>query len=162
MFVSGLVWVAAAWVESSYGVARAFPIFFFAGMFIFPLGALACRFLFRRERESRENPIAQIALESTVAMIGGLFAAWLFLPFNPDYVFPLAAIAVGTHYAVFRTIYGDRLFWLLGALITAVGGLAIYEVFPAPSGEIAAVGFIELLFATLLTARAVREHRSSK
>src|SRR3546814_12510337 len=47
------------------------------------------------------------ALPISIAMIGGLFAAWLFLPFQPTYAFPLAAIAVGTHYAVFKTVYGD-------------------------------------------------------
>jgi hypothetical protein len=89
-------------------------------------------------------------------MIGGLFAAWLFLPFQPAFVFPLAAIAVGTHYAVFRTVYGDRLFWVLGALITAVGLLGIFKVVPIPGGPILAVGAIELLFAVPLTMRARR------
>jgi hypothetical protein len=83
-------------------------------------------------RKAGDNPLGLVALESTVAMLGGLFAAWLFLPVRPGYVFPIAAIAVGTHYAVFKTIYGDRLFWLLGALITAVGLLAIYPVVPLP------------------------------
>src|SRR3546814_10311314 len=74
-----------------------------------------------REKEASGIPLGATALESTIAMIGGLFAAWLFLPFQPTYVFPLAAIAVGTHYAVFKTVYGDALFWVLGGLITATG-----------------------------------------
>jgi hypothetical protein len=89
-------------------------------------------------------------------MIGGLFAAWLFLPLRPDYVFPLAAIAVGTHYAVFKTVYGDALFWLLGALITALGLLAIFRVVPIPGGLILAVGVIELIISVLLTMRVRR------
>jgi hypothetical protein len=153
VFVSGLIWVAAALVESSRGVGPAFIVLFFGGMLIFPLSTLVARLLFRRERESRDNPLGAVALESTIAMIGGLFAAWLFLSYRPDYVFPLAAIAVGTHYAVFKTVYGDRLFWLLGGLITAVGFLGIYRVVPIPGGPILAVGAIELIFALILTIR---------
>ena len=153
VFVSGLIWVAAALVERSRGIGAAFLVLFFAGMLIFPLSTLVSRFLFRREKESPDNPLGGVALESTIAMIGGLFAAWLFLRYRPDYVFPLAALAVGTHYAVFKTIYGDRLFWLLGGLITAVGFLGIYKVVPIPGGPILAVGAIELLFALILTMR---------
>jgi hypothetical protein len=158
VFVSGLVWLAAARAEAGSGVGPAFVALFFGGMLIFPVSAMASRFLFRREREASDNPLGAIALESTIAMLGGLFAAWLFLRFEPGYVFPLAAIAVGTHYAVFRTVYGDRLFWLLGALITAVGFASIFKVLPIPGGSILAVAMIELLFAILLTMRARRAH----
>ena len=156
VFVSASVWLAAAAVERSHGIATAFAILFFGGMLIFPLATLASRLLFRREKEAGDNPFGMVALESTVAMIGGLFAAWLFLDFRPDWVFPVAAIAVGTHYAVFKTIYGDRTFWLLGALITAIGVLAIYDAAPIPGGPILAVGLVELAFAGLITARALR------
>jgi hypothetical protein len=157
VFVSGTVWIVAALVESSRGTATAFAVLFVGGMLIFPLGTALCRFLFGREKESADNRLGRVALESTFAMLGGLFAAWLFLRFEPDYVFPLAAIAVGTHYAAFRTLYGDGLFWVLGALITGVGVLAIYPVAPLPVGPIFLVGAIELLFAAVLTMRAMRE-----
>ena len=161
VFVSALTWFAAAAIEGGQGVGPAFGVLFLAGMLIFPLATLASRFLFRRERESSDNPLGGVALEGTIAMIGGLFAAWLFLPFQPRYVFPLAAIAVGTHYAVFKTVYGDPLFWLLGGLIASVGLLSIYQVFAIPGGPILAVGVIELLFAVLLTMRASRTDRSA-
>ena len=159
VFVSALIWFAAAAVERSHGTGTAFAVLFVGGMLIFPLATLASRLLFRRPKESPDNPLGLVALESTVAMIGGLFAAWLFLPYEPAYVFPLAAIAVGTHYAVFKTVYGDRLFWLLGALITAVGFVAIFEAVPIPGGPILAVGVIELLFALVLTLRGRRARR---
>ena len=156
VFVSGLVWLTAALVEQAQGIERAFVVLFFAGMLIFPLATLLSRFVFRREKESPDNPLGLVALESTIAMLGGLLAAWLFLQFRPDYVFPLAAIAVGTHYFVFKTIYGDRLFWLLGALITAVGLVALFAVAPIPGGPILAVGAIELVFAAILITKERR------
>lgn len=156
VFVSALIWAAAAWVERGHGVGPAFALLFFTGMLIFPLATLIARTLFRRDKEAPDNPLGRTALESTIAMLGGLFAAWLFLPFEPGYVFPLAAIAVGTHYAVFKTVYGDNLFWLLGALVAAVGFLSIYKVFLLPGGPIVAVAAIELIFAVVLTMRAIR------
>jgi hypothetical protein len=87
-------------------------------------------------------------------MIGGFFAAWLFLLSKPAYVFPLMAVAVGTHYAAFRTVYGNILFWLLAGLITAVGVLDILGYMRLPGGPTLAVGIIEVLFGILLTARA--------
>ncbi len=86
-------------------------------------------------------------------MIGGLFAAWLFLPSRPAYVFPLAAIAIGTHYAAFRTVYGDTLFWVLAGLITAVGVFDILGYIRLPGGPAIAVGVLELVFGILLTVR---------
>ena len=83
-------------------------------------------------------------------MIGGLFAAWLFLSYRPDFVFLVAGIAVGTHHAVFATVYGDRSFWVLGAIITAVSLLAIFDIIPGAATPVDAVGAIELLFATVV------------
>ncbi len=121
VIVSGAVWAITAVVQSLYGIGPAFAALFVGGMLIFPLSKLICRFVFRRANEEARNPLGMAALESTVAMIGGLFAAWLFLASKPMLVLPLSAIAVGTHYAVFKTVYGDRLFWVLAAVITAIG-----------------------------------------
>ena len=156
VFVSGILWLAAGVVEQTAGIGAAFAVLFFGGMLIFPLATAASRLIFRAAKETAGNPLGATALESTIAMIGGLFAAWLFLPYQPAFVFPLAAIAVGTHYAVFKTVYGDPVFWILGAIITAVGLVSIFELVAIPGGPIIAVGAIELLFACVLTVRARR------
>lgn len=161
VLVSALVWFSAALVAPGQGIGRAFTVLFFGGMLIFPLATLLVRLAFRREREASGNPLGMIALESTIAMLGGFLAAWLFLPFRPDYVFPIAAVAVGTHYFAFRSVYGDPLFWVLGGLITAVGLAAIFALAPIPGGPILAVGAIELVFAGWLTARALRAGRAA-
>jgi hypothetical protein len=155
-FISGVLWLTAAFVKTQRGVGWAFAVLFFGGMLIFPLAQLASRILFRRGPTTRENPLGRVALESTIAMIGGLFAAWLFLSFKPAYVFPLSAIAVGTHYAAFRTVYGDSVFWVLGGLITAVGVLDVLHYVNIPGGPILAVGLIEIVFAAILTVRSKR------
>ena len=67
--------LAAANVAASHGIAPAFGVLFFGGMMVFPLATLACRYLFGRAKESGDNPLGLTALESTIAMVGGLFAA---------------------------------------------------------------------------------------
>lgn len=122
LVISGLFWLAAGLIATSRGIGPAFVQLFVTGMLIFPLTALACRFAFGRSPAAAAgNPMGRIVLESTMAMIGGLVIAWLLLPLRPGWVFPVAAIAVGTHFFAFRSAYGDIGFWLLGALLTAFG-----------------------------------------
>ncbi len=152
--VSGAVWLAAAVAAARLGPSRAFAVLFFGGMLIFPLSTLVCRFAFGRPREDGVNPLGRVALESTVAMIGGLVVAWFAVA--PGFVFAAAAIAVGTHYAAFATVYGDRLYWLLAGVIAGVGLLVIFPVFALPGGTIVAVGCVELIFGAVLTIRSMR------
>ena len=157
--VSGLVWVVAAWVEANHGVRTAFIALFLGGMLIYPLGLAASRLLFRRAGEAKDNPMGPVALECTIAMIGCLIAAWLILPFKPELVFPIAAVAVGTHYFVFKTAYGDRTYWLLAAMVTALGLAEMFDVTQLGGGMILAVEVIEVAFGVLLTMRALKEAR---
>lgn len=152
--VSALVWLVAAFVAARQGIAPGFTALFFGGMLIFPISLIICRHFLRAKKEVNGNPLGLIALESTVAMIGGLLAAWLFIGFKPALVFPIAAIAVGTHYAVFKTLYGDPTYWVLAAAVTGVGVFSIFGSAQTPGGLALAVGVIELVFGGLLTARA--------
>lgn len=159
VIVSGLVWLAATWTLHTRGVGTGFVVLFLGGMLIFPVSKLLCRFAFRRPNESSGNPFGMTVLEGTIAMIGGLFAAWLFVEPKPELVFPLAAIAVGTHYFVFKTSYGDRAFWLLAAVITAIGIGDIY--LPQLRGSTALlVAITELAFGLAITLRAIAAGRT--
>ena len=153
VLVSGLVWLVAAAIAYNQGIERGFAALFIGGMAIHPVSTFACRKLFNREKEAASNPLGGAALESTVAMIGGLVAAWLFIPLRADYVFPVAAIAAGTRYAIFRTLYGDRLFWLLGGLMTGVGLVAFLDFTAVHAAPAVAVGTIEVVVAAVLLMR---------
>ena len=83
VIVSGVVWLIAAWVEARTGTATAFAVLFFGGMAIFPVSLLIDRGILRRARENPANPGGMLVLEATIAMIAGLFAAWLFLRHDP-------------------------------------------------------------------------------
>lgn len=153
VIISALIWLVAALTQHTQGVGAGFAALFFGGMLIFPGAKLVSRTVFHRENESSSNPFGMTVLESTIAMIGGLFAAWLFLPSKPTLVFPLAAIAVGTHYFVFKSVYGDRSFWLLAGIVTAIGFGDIF-VSQMRGSTALLVSVTELAFGLVLTVRA--------
>ncbi len=73
----------------------------------------------------------------------------------------MAATAVGTHYFVFKTAYGDRTFWLLGSIVTAIGFADIF--FPPMRGLTALlVSVTELVFGLALTIRAIGSNKAAK
>lgn len=123
--VSALVWFAAAATLSQTSLPTAFTVLFFGGMIIFPLSSAVCRLGFGRSASVKGNPLGLVALESTISMIAGLIAAWLLLASRPNVVIPVAALAVGAHYFAFKTAYGDRTFWALGAMLTLLGGISL-------------------------------------
>ena len=148
--ISGLVWLLAGVATITHGLASGFGHLFIGGMLIFPLSKLVCRFGFGRANEMPGNPGGTLVLESTAALLAGLFVAWLILPLRPGLVFPVAALAVGTRYFLFQSAYGDRVYWLLAALISAAGLAGV--LVPASQGWTPwAVGPIELIAGTLIT-----------
>lgn len=156
MVVSGLVWLVAAVAVSRHGVGPGFAVLFFGGMLIFPVSALIEQVFLRRPKPAPGNPLGMLALEATIAMIGCLFAAWLFVPLQPAYVFPIAAIAVGLHYLAFKTVYGDRTYWLLGALMTLVGFAGIYVAALSANKLALAIAALEIGFGIIVLMRERR------
>ncbi len=156
MVVSGSVWLVSAFVVSRQGIGPGFVALFFGGMLIFPVSTLAERLLLKRPKPSPDNPLGLLALESTIAMIGCLIAAWLFLPFRPNFVFPIAAVAVGLHYLAFKTVYGDGTYWLLGALMALVGFAGLY-ISALGAGVLALIiAATEIAFGTFVIMREQR------
>ena len=124
-------------------------------MFIFPVSKLAVKVFFQRPSESKSNPGGLSAVETVFPMIGGLFAAWLLLPYRPDFVFSVSAISVGTHYFGFRTAYGDWTYWVLGAVLCLVGLSSIVLAVPLSDLVPFVVAFVEIAFGVwfILTDR---------
>ncbi len=158
VLVSALVWLVAAVVEIRTDTATGFAALFIGGMAIFPLSRLVAAIFFRRRGRAASNGLTGIALESTIAMIGGLFAAWLLLRAGtPELVFPVAAIAVGTHYFPFKTLYGDRIYWLLAAAITLAGFAGIFAADVLPVGTAFIVAAVEAAFGIVMLMRSKPE-----
>ncbi len=158
--VSGLVWLAAAVSATTWGTPTGFAVLFFGGMTIFPLGTLVVRMFFRRDPPSPGNPGGRIVIETVFPMMGGLLAAWLLLPYRPDLVFPLAAIAVGAHYFGFRTAYGGLVYWGLAALICGVGLGTVFVGIPGGASVPYIIAGIEVVFGLWVTSKEASDRAS--
>jgi hypothetical protein len=150
------VWLAAAIVLARAGTAAAFATLFFGGMLISPLTSIVVERGFGRPAPSRENSLAMLGLETAIAMVGCLLAAYLLMGSSPEWVFPVAAIAVGTRYVSFATLFGMRIFWLLGGLITAIGATGIWGPFTLPGGVALNVAIVEIAFGLAFTIASLR------
>ena len=157
--ISAVVWLIAGYFAGTAGLPTAFAALFIGGIFIFPLSALVCKLAFKRSASVSGNPLGLLCLESTIAMLGCLLAAWLILPYRPEFAFPIAAIAVGTHYFAFKTAYGDRTYWVLAAIVTAIGLAGIFLVPGDTPWLIYAVAAVELAFGLWLTVQGLSASR---
>lgn len=157
--VSGCVWLFAGVVATQFDISKGFGLLFFGGMLIFPMATLIVRGLFRRAPASQKNPGGTTVIETVFPMIAGLLAAWLLLPYRPEFVFPMASIAVGAHYFGFRTAYGDWSNWGLGGAMCAVGVSSIFLATPTASLVPYLIATIEIGFGVCLTAVSIREQK---
>ena len=148
--ISGGVWFAAALTAMYSSISDGFFLLFFAGMFLFAVSKLALKLVIQRAPESKSTPGSLICLETVFPMVGGLFAAWLLLPYRPEFVFSASAIAVGTHYFGFRTAYGDWTYWVFGAVLCTIGLSSIALAIPSSSLVPFIVAIVEIVFGTWL------------
>ena len=153
--VSGIVWLVAGVGAAAYGVPIGFAFLFFGGMLIFPVATFILRVLLRRKAVSKKNPGGLTVIEAVFPMIGGFMAAWLFIPYRPNLVFPMAAIAVGSHYFGFRTAYGDWTYWVLAGMMCSIGIAAIFFGLPAAISVPYVIAAIEIAFGCLFTWNSI-------
>lgn len=150
VLVSGLVWLTAGWFWSTEGIANGFYSLFVGGILIFPVSLVLSRFVFRAPATARGNPLERLALESTFVLFAGILLAWCFLRVAPELAFPAMAVAIGVRYLLFRTIYGNVVYWLLGGSIAAFGGLVALVPVALPINFAMIVGAIEVCFSLIL------------
>ena len=133
VMLSGMVWGAAGLIWMSHPVKMAFAALFVGGMAIYPLSVLLCRTLLAAPAASAGNPLNRLGLESSFVLFAGLLVAFLLLFTSQALAIPVFAIIMGARYFSFATIYGDRTFWPLAALIILVGASAVMMGIPAPA-----------------------------
>ncbi|MFN3620252.1 DUF7010 family protein [Sphingorhabdus sp.] len=132
IFVSGLVWAAAGLVTLYAEPLSAMAILFFGGMLIHPLSLLIARRVYHRGKVRAPNPMEMLALQSTAFLIIGLVVAYLVSPTYGDWFFAIALLTVGARYLVFQTVYGMRLYLVLGVILIAIAAFALWlEITPA-------------------------------
>lgn len=152
VLVSGLVWLIAGAVWQLHGVNAAFAALFFGGMAIHPLGVLIERLAFRAPKATVGKPLETLAIEATIPLFVGVMIAWVLLVRAPDLAIPVFAAIVGARYFLFRTMYGEITYWVVGGAILAVAGIAMFGIsVPLNLGYV--VGIVELAAAAIILQR---------
>ena len=149
---SALAWLIAAlaaWLVHPRGGIAAL---FIGGMLIHPAAVLLSKLLGRPGAHTPGNPLARLAIESTVWLILAIAVAFIAALQRAEWFFVALLLTIGGRYFVFATLYGLRVYWICGAVL-ALAGFALGML--QASAEIVALagGLIELTFATVIFAR---------
>jgi hypothetical protein len=121
VLASALAWSVAAGVAVLGPAQSAVWALLIGGMFIHPVGLLICKLLGARGAHDKGNPLGQLAGASTFWLIFCLPLAYALSLQKPGWFFPAMLLVIGGRYLVFATLYGMRLYWVLGLTLAAAG-----------------------------------------
>ncbi|GAB5563960.1 MAG: hypothetical protein Wins2KO_10230 [Winogradskyella sp.] len=152
IFASGLIWFISGLSGLYLTKQTSILIFFIGGMLIYPLGVLSAKLLKRSGKHKDNNPLAKLALESTAILFIGLFIAYAVFQTQQLWFYPIMLMIIGVRYLVFQSIYGMKLYWVLGLLLIVSGVLCLMSNQPFHFGGIIG-GVIELIFGIVVTTK---------
>lgn len=119
--VSSTIWLVSAglgtWVTPKASVLAVV----IGGFFIFPLTQMFLYLSGRRASVSRQNSFNSLGMQ--VALVLPL-SMLLLLPvglYRANWFFPALMVLLGAHYLPFATLYGMRMFLLLGGILISIG-----------------------------------------
>ena len=150
VLISGIIWFAAGLVATFYSFQMSIIFFFFGGMLIHPLSVVISGKMNKTYTQDKNNPLVKLALEGTILLFVGLFLAFTFSQTNPNLFYPIMLLIIGARYLTFQTIYGSKIYWVLGACLLALG-MCLILVFELPYSQAAMLGgIIEVVFSVYL------------
>ena len=132
---TGAVTSATAWLAAALAAAFASPsaailTLIFGGMLIFPASVVLCKVIGRSGKHSKHNPLAPLAIESTIWMLLSIFIAIGAALYKVEWFFPAMLLVIGGRYFTFSTLYGLRIYWAFGATLVICAIPLVY--FEAP------------------------------
>ncbi|MGJ3240734.1 MAG: DUF7010 family protein [Anaerolineae bacterium] len=156
ILVSGTVWLIAGIVSAMVSTFGGVVTLFLGGMAIYPLGVVFAKGLGGSGQHQKDNPIAGLAIESTALLFIGLFVSFSVYQRQPNWFFPIMLTTIGGRYILFATIYGQRLYWLLGTVLALTGAVMIGVGVPFAFGAFAGGG-IEIVFGLIMLWMSKRD-----
>lgn len=152
ILASALAWSVAAAIAVLGGPQKAIWALLVGGMLIAPVGWIICKVLRSRGAHTKGNPLGQLAGASTFWLIFSLPIAYVVGMQHAGWFFAAMLLVIGGRYLVFATLYGMRLYWVLG-LALAFAGFALGSL-SAPAYVVAGAGAaLEAGFAAICLIR---------
>ena len=153
IFASSLAWLSAALVAHFVSSRAGIAALFVGGMLIHPAAILLSKLLGRSGSHAKDNPLARLAIETTIWLLFAIPLAFLLSFQRAEWFFVAMLATIGGRYFTFSTLYGLRIYWAIGAaLALAAFGLAATNAGATPVAT--AGGVIELVFAGVVFASA--------
>ena len=121
VLVSGVVWSLSGLVAILYSNQASMLTLFIGGMFIHPMSMLLSKAFKRPGNHQPGNPLGKLALESTLILFVGLFLAFYVSKLQVEWFYPIMLMTIGVRYLIFNTLYGTKIYWLLGAALMFSG-----------------------------------------
>ena len=143
---SGLIWFVAGWVQIVQGTHHALMIFMCAMLLCHPLGITLMRELLATGRHDKRNPLPRLTSDANIFLVAGLAVAVIASQESYSPFFPIALFVFGARYLILQTVYGLKVYWLLGGGLIVASTVAYSLTLSA--GLTAFLGaYIELSFA---------------
>lgn len=124
-------------------------------MFIFPVSVLLGKIIGCSGKHQKDNPLAPLSLEGTMWMLLSIPIAIGTAFYSPNWFFPAMLLIIGGRYLTFTTLYGLRLYWVLGVTLSVASFVLLALNAPAYVAALAGA-FMECAFAVLLFVRHTR------
>lgn len=131
VFVSGMVWVLSSFMVFYYSSQKGIWTLIIGGMLIFPAAALIGKLIGIKASHHKDNPLGKLAMEGTIWMIMCVALAYGLSIIKPQWFFQGMLMIIGGRYLTFASIYGLRLYWILGAVLA----IAAYVLFRIQAGS---------------------------
>lgn len=125
IIISGLIWLTSAIVSIQFSAKQAIWTLLFGGVFIHPLSVLISKAMGLSGTHTNGNPFGNLAMEGTIFMLMCLPLAFRLSLQHSEWFFQAMLMIIGGRYLTFASIYGNRLYWILGTVL----GVAAYLLF---------------------------------
>jgi len=155
VLTSGLVWLSSSGVCFLLGAPKGVWTLLIGGALIYPISSILTRVWVKPEASPSPNALNQLAAASTVWLIACSLMAYGLYHLHPELFFPTMMLTIGCRYAVFATVFGLTVYWILGFALVAASFLSCF-LWLAPPLSAMIGGLIELAFAFVIFRGAKR------
>ncbi|MEO5911717.1 MAG: hypothetical protein ABIP95_12565 [Pelobium sp.] len=125
IIISGLIWLTSAIVCLQFSAKQGIWALLIGGVFIFPLSVIVAKAMGRSGTHSKGNTLGNLAMEGTLFMLMCMPLAFGLSLQHHEWFFQAMLMIIGGRYLTFASIYGIKLYWILGAVL----GIAAYLLF---------------------------------
>jgi hypothetical protein len=121
ILVSGFTWLLTAFVAFNNSSKYAVWTLLIGGVFIYPISTVLNKLLGVNGTNSTNNVLVNLAMEGTFFMLMCIPLAYGLSLQHPEWFFQGMLMIIGGRYLTFNTLYGAKLYWVLGGILGILG-----------------------------------------